>query len=420
MFAAMFSLVGGCSLNSQSDIDDRSQLDNSAPNIDTSQRPQIDKWSLWSDGAKLRGANIFQRRVYDDVDSGSLGSGAVGSPYTQVDLNALSNLGANWIQISHPGLYSEKAPYQLDEDVQKNLDDILVMAQNANMFVTIAFRTGPGRSEFTFYDKEDSDWFPDSYRDDKVWEDEDAQQAWAEMWKHVADRYKDNPIVAGYNLMVEPNAESRAFSNSLDSPDDFYPQYADSPADWNQFYPQIVNSIRSVDQNTPVIVGGMGYSAVAWLSYLQPSNDQRLVYSVHQYDPFSYTHDEVRKSQYPGEYSYSGEKINLSEDYLSNLFSNVADYGQENSRPVTVDEFGIYRWKNGADKYIDASMELMENNKINYALWSWDSTHHLKNFPTDDQFDFTHGSDKKNHRYVDNHLLNVIKKHWARNSTRPY
>jgi hypothetical protein len=74
------------------------------------------------------------------------------------------------------------------------------------MFAVISFRTGPGRSEFTFFWGKDDDWFDASYYNDIVWQDRAAQEAWAAMWQHTAARYRDNPIVVGYDLMVEPNA----------------------------------------------------------------------------------------------------------------------------------------------------------------------------------------------------------------------
>ena len=166
-----------------------------------------DKWSLWTNDTHLRGANIYQRRVYPELDGSTfLGSGPVGPPYTQEDFNQLAALGANYVNISHPGLFSENPPYTLDSDIQNHLDNLLGMIAQADMFTVISFRTGPGRSEFTFFWGEHGDWFDESYYNDKVWVEQAAQDAWADMWQYTAERYKDNPIVVGYDLMVEPNS----------------------------------------------------------------------------------------------------------------------------------------------------------------------------------------------------------------------
>jgi len=77
----------------------------------------VDKWSLWTEGTQLRGANIWQRRVYPELDGTEfLGSGPVGPPYVQSDFDNLAALGANYVNISHPGLFTEDPPYVLDQE----------------------------------------------------------------------------------------------------------------------------------------------------------------------------------------------------------------------------------------------------------------------------------------------------------------
>ncbi len=120
----------------------------------------LDKRELWVDSAQLRGANIWQRIVIPDLDGAEfLGSDYVGPPYTQEDINRLAALGANYVNISGPGLFTEDPPYQLDLQVQAHLDRLLDMIQKADLFAVITFRTGPGRSDFTFYRDVAGGWY---------------------------------------------------------------------------------------------------------------------------------------------------------------------------------------------------------------------------------------------------------------------
>jgi len=129
---------------------------------------EIDKWSLWTGGTRLRGANIWQRRVYPALDGPTfLGPGPVGPPFIQSDFDNLAALGANYVNISHPGLFTESPPYVLDQDIQDSLDNLLDMIEQANMFAVISARTGPGRSDFTFYWDGAGDWFNESYTERK-------------------------------------------------------------------------------------------------------------------------------------------------------------------------------------------------------------------------------------------------------------
>ncbi|HID92700.1 MAG TPA: hypothetical protein EYP60_01270, partial [bacterium (Candidatus Stahlbacteria)] len=305
----------------------------------------IDKWALWTGGTHLRGANIYQRRVYPELDGPDfMGSGSVGPPYIQEDFNRLAAMGANYVNISHPGLFTEKPPYTLDQDIQDNLDSLLGMIAKANMFAVISFRTGPGRSEFTFFWDEVGDWFDTGYLNDSVWQDQAAQNAWVAMWHYTAERYRDNPIVVGYNLMVEPNSNevgSHALNDPLNiwNPEEFYSNYGGTLYDWNQLYPRITAAIREVDSTTPILVGGMGYSAIEWLPYLQPTGDTRTVYTVHQYEPFVYTHQEPPLvNTYPGVFDTDGDGVDdqFNRTWLDNLLTTVDTFVSTHSVPVAV------------------------------------------------------------------------------------
>ncbi|MEA3397700.1 MAG: cellulase family glycosylhydrolase [Chloroflexota bacterium] len=380
-----------------------------------------DKWSLWTGETQLRGANIYQRRVYPELDGPDfMGPGTLGPPYTQADFNRLATMGANYVNISHPGLFTEAPPYILDQVIQDNLEHLLKMAAQADMFAVISFRTGPGRSEFTFFWGEDGDWFDESYYNDAVWQEQAAQDAWGEMWRYTAQRYKDNPIVVGYDLMCEPNSNDVWLDEW--SPEEFYAAYGGTLYDWNQLAPRITAAIREVDTNTPLLVGGMGYSAVAWLPHLQPTGDPRTVYTVHQYAPFVYTHQEPPLTNtYPGEFDtdWDGETDQFNRAWLDTLLSTVAAFTVEHSAPAAVNEFGVIRWEPGAADFMNDQMELFEQRGMNYALWAWETS--WASYTEEvDAFNFRHGPDPDQHTEIEsNDLLDVILEHWGRNTLRP-
>lgn len=69
----------------------------------------VDKYALWAGNTALRGANVYQRRVYPELDGTHfLGPGPLGPPYTQADFDRLAAWGANLVVISHPGLFTEE------------------------------------------------------------------------------------------------------------------------------------------------------------------------------------------------------------------------------------------------------------------------------------------------------------------------
>jgi hypothetical protein len=379
------------------------------------------KYDLWLGETKLRGANIYQRRVYPELDGHEfMGPGPLGPPYIQEDFDNLAASGANYVNISHPGIYTEKPPYKLDNDVLQNITDLVNMIGKADMFAVISFRTGPGRSEFTFFWGEAGDWFDSSYYNDRVWKEKAARDAWAAMWKETAKTFAGNPYVVGYDLMVEPNSND-VWLDTWDA-EEFYDNYGGSPYDWNAFFPRISTAIREVDRETPLLIGGMSYSMVDWLPYVVPTPDEKTVYMVHQYEPSVYTHqDPDGKNKYPGTFDadYDGEEEYVDKNWLQNLLTDVDDFKSGHNVPVSCNEFGGVRWVKGIHTFMDDLMSLFEVRNMNYALWMW-SPLYKPLAEGDNAFNFRFGPNPGSTVDVPgNALLKVIKKYWEKNSARP-
>ncbi|MCU7937627.1 MAG: glycoside hydrolase family 5 protein [Candidatus Thiodiazotropha sp. (ex Dulcina madagascariensis)] len=396
--------------------------DNDQPPGDTTPTGSVDKWGLWSNGVRLRGANIYQRRVNIELDGSEfMGPGPIGPPYTQQDMDNLAALGANYVNISHPGIYTTSSPYAVDADSQSNLDKLIAMATEADMFVVISFRTGPGRSEWAIFPGED--WYPQELFIDDIWTSTAAQDAWAGMWAYTASRYRDNPVVVGYDLMVEPNSSVSSLGQTSFDPDEFYPQYANTTYDWNPLAASITSAIRGVDADTPILMGGAGYSAVAWLPFIVATGDSKTVYTIHQYEPQdSYTHQEANGTvTYPGslDLDYDNQPDTFDSSFFTGLMQNIDAFIASNGAPMAVNEFGVHRWVSGGDQYMDDQMSLFETRGMNHALWWWGPS--LEAFNTEENaFTFIFGPDPSHTTVVGTSgLIEVIRKYWAMNTHRP-
>ncbi len=393
-----------------------------------------DEGALWAGPTLLRGANVYQRRVYPELDGSEfLGAGPLGPPYTQADFDRLAALGANYVNISHPGLFTEDPPYVLDPTVQANLDALLDMAAQAGLFAVITFRTGPGRSEFWAFWGEDTDsdpeegWFDPHYYNNRVWVDQAAQDGWVEMWRYTARRYRGNPVVVGYDLMCEPNANEVGGYPDTDpldiwDPEEFYATYGGTLYDWNQLYPRIVAAIREEDPRTPILIGGMGYSAIDWLPYLKPVDDPRVVYTVHQYEPYVYTHQEPPDliRTYPGTFDadWDGEPERVDRAWLEDLLATVDAFQARYGVPVAANEFGVMRWEPGGDAFLADLMDLFEERGMNHALWLWETT--WEPYVEEvNAFNFRLGPDPENTAEVPSTLMDTITAYWSRNTLRP-
>ncbi|MCK9459806.1 MAG: glycoside hydrolase family 5 protein [Proteobacteria bacterium] len=376
------------------------------------------KIDLWTNGACLRGANVYQRRVYPEIDGTGLGAGAVGPPYGAEDFEGLAATGANVVDVSHPGIFSETAPYDIDEAVLENLYAAVDGAAAAGLFSVISYRTGPGRNEFVFLDEEDPEWVGESLDDETLWQSAEAQDAWAAMWRATAERFRDHRAVVAYDLMVEPNSNALVGAYS---PEEFYPAYDGSLLDWNRLYPLLAAAIREVDTETPILVGALGWSHVGWLGHLWPIDDPRVVYAVHQYDPRAFTSQAPGDClAYPGWFDADGDgaEEDVDEDWLLEALAPVDSYRQLTGAPLAVNELGVARWAPGAAQFLSDEIDLLERLDTGWAIWLWYPS--FEPWAEYDEFSVLNGPDPASHAPLqDNELLRTVEAAFERNAIFP-
>jgi hypothetical protein len=226
--------------------------------------------------------------------------------------------------------------------------------------------------------------------------------------------------------MVEPNSNETGGSYVYDrldmwDPDEFYDEYGGTLYDWNQLYPEIIDGIRTVDKDTPILVGGNGYSGVVWLPYLKVVRDKRVVYIAHQYAPHQYTHQYTFiECSYPGkcDIDWDGQKEQFDKAWLTDFLLLIDVFADNHNVPVAVNEFGVIRWIPGAAQFMDDEMGLFEEKGMNYALWEWETSWE-PHTEEENAFNFLYGPDPDNTTAVPNELKDVITNYWSHNTVRP-
>ena len=118
--------------------------------------------------------------------------------------------------------------------------------------------------------------FQSNRKGDALWEDHSNQERLKALWKEIADRYKDEIIIAAFDLVNEPVTTS-----SVDQ--------------WKQLAQEIINEIRSVDPNHLIIVEKLLGIDGQWVTYNDTKNqflvnDYNVMYQFHSYYPGEYTH----------------------------------------------------------------------------------------------------------------------------------
>jgi aryl-phospho-beta-D-glucosidase BglC (GH1 family) len=312
--------------------------------------------------------------------------------FTQADLDDLAKAGANYVQISHAGLFRETPPYDLDLGAQANLDSVIQMSAKAGLYAVIAYRTGPGRNETAI--------LRDGPVLESIWTSEVEQAAWTAMMRYTAQRYRNDPIVVGYDPMVEPNDYVRRGSPD---PHTFYAQYGGTLEDFNGLALRITKAVREVDQTTPILLEPDGFGGVPFLPYLKVTGDPRTVYTVHDYTPFDYTHELRPTAQYPGTHDVDGfGDVFVDRTYLGTYLKAVRTYGQQNGVPVAITEWGGHRTAANIATYMRDRIDLQDSIG-NWAVWTWQPAGFMDPFSVHDP----------------SPTNTVLRASWASNCVRP-
>ena len=299
--------------------------------------PNDAKWKLWASGkTMLRGANIYQQEAYGDPWCSHAESS---------DFKALRAAGANYVNLSVPGVFNVDSPHKLNQSSMDELHRLVGLAKSHQLNVVIAFRTAPGRGE--------GDITESGNMSRNLFFDENAREPFVAMWTLVAQRMKTQEHVVGYDLLTEPTWKK---SDSVDE-DQFRPL-------WRSLATRTIAAIRSVDANTPILIEPDGWASPDALEDWKPlhakeiEQQKKVVYAVHQYSPYEYTHKK--------------QAFDPHTRQLTDVFRRLKSFQQTYNVPLAVNEFGIKFRRPSAAKFLEQEFKLLEELGVNHAIWIWE------------------------------------------------
>jgi aryl-phospho-beta-D-glucosidase BglC (GH1 family) len=258
------------------------------------------------------------------------------------------------------------------------LNTVLDQAQYHDIKVVITLLSLPG-----------SRWKQNNQNKDdlRIWEQKEYRDQALHFWQTLAWLLKDHPAIAGYNILNEPHPERLSGISDYTQINfqSWHESIRGSLADLNLFYHDVVSAIREVDPSTPIIVD-TGLYATPWaITYLQPIEDEKIVYSFHMYEPYAYTTRRINNGQYayPGAIPSALEaaSIDWNSETLANFFLPVIEWQKKYHVPssrIFVGEFGCDRTAAGAEKYLSTLIEIFNTQRWHWAFYSfredcWDS-----------------------------------------------
>ncbi|MBN1646409.1 MAG: cellulase family glycosylhydrolase [Spirochaetales bacterium] len=287
---------------------------------------------------------------------------------------AAGELGLEFVRLMSGTLPAQKRDFLLgnadsykglvEEDLQFLIRE-LDTAQSNGVKVILVMLSLPGARFSQFNDDRD---------DGRLWRSEKYQKQAIAFWRDLAARLKDHPAVIAYNPLNEPHPEREFGYEEGDSGfAAWYDSVRGTAADLNRFNRRIVAAIREVDSGTPILLDCWFYSSAKGFPYLEPVNDNKVLYAFHNPGAWQMCHEQPNRGRYsypdrvPTSWNGPGEK--WDRDRLAQEFSDFERWITVNQVPVTriiASEFLYERWIPGAEQYMSDIITL-----YNQRGWHW-------------------------------------------------
>jgi hypothetical protein len=174
---------------------------------------------------------------------------------TKADIDLLKSTGMNSVRVPIHYKFFTKG----NEEGFRLLDRVVSWAKADGMYVVIDMHQAPGGQTGTNID--------DSYGYPWLYDSPGNQAELIDIWKRIADHYKDDSTVLGYDLLNEPIPH--------------YPQLRKYNSQLEPLYKRISAAIREVDTHHVLILGGAQWDTN--FSVFGPPFDKNVLYQLHLY-----------------------------------------------------------------------------------------------------------------------------------------
>ena len=185
---------------------------------------------------------------------------------TEADIAYIKQTGANTIRLPFNYKLFTREDYMGKNDETegfKQMDKVIDWCRKYDLHLILDMHDCPGGQT--------GDNIDNGHGYPWLFESESSQQLFCQIWQKIASRYKDEPVILGYELMNEPIATM--FSDSL---------RAALNAKLEPLYKRATKAIREVDQNHIILLGG-----AQWNGNFEPFSDwkfdNKIMYTCHRY-----------------------------------------------------------------------------------------------------------------------------------------
>ncbi len=258
---------------------------------------------------------------------------------TEDDFAFIRRLGCNVIRIplNHRHFESDARPFEYEPAGFRRLDQAIEWARAYDLYVILDLHTLPGC--------QNAGWHSDNgCQTAHFWGQKAFEDRAVALWEEIARRYRDQAVVAGFNVMNEP-AVNQAIP-------------------LNEFYRRVTAALRAIDSRHILFLEGNSYSQQ--FDELDAPFDTNTAYSSH-----NYVVPALERGEYPGEFlGIKYDRARLEQEYLERVA-----FMRRHRVPNWVGEFGaLFGDHASEDSRLHVLSDLIgiyEQHGHGWALWTY-------------------------------------------------
>ncbi len=243
---------------------------------------------------------------------------------THEDIKYLKRIGCNHIRLPfHYKLFTQDLYMGKRNSGFTYFDRIISWCREEKLYVLLDMHCAPGGQT--------GDNIDDSYGYPYLLKSKSSKDLMTSIWVDIAKKYKDEPVIVGYDLINEPVAHY--FQDDIDVLNN----------DLSSLYKQTVSAIRMVDKKHTIFLNGSIWSGN--FEVFKELIDDNVVYEFHKY----------------------WFEVNQG------AVQNYVDFSEKHQVPIYLGESG-----ENTDQWVHDFRSLLDNNNINWCFWPYKKMNNTK------------------------------------------
>ena len=257
---------------------------------------------------------------------------------TESDFKNIASLGFNCVRLPFNHRLIENKPYSYSKKGLAYFKKAVSWAKRNKIWVILDLHATAG--------SQNSDWHSDSKGGAFLWRSKANIKRTIELWRYLANIFKDEGSIAGYDIVNEPITDNCTLNN---------------------FYKEITGEIRKIDKNHILFLEPGNWSQD--LKNLKRPKHDNIAFSIHAYQPIDFAFNLVPGMQYSSGRVSDGWRMTDYKRCLKDYSGISKDLGA----PILVGEFGVNSRENffGVMDYLKGLVSIFNELDFHRTYWTY-------------------------------------------------